>query len=173
MEHKEKYNTNRRHPRRSISNGVKIILKNIEKEGYLPNIDSYIAQGGYEDLKQALKMNPEKILSEIKKSKLVGRGGAAFPTALKWEFARKSKEFPKYVVCNADEGEPGTFKDRLILTKDPHLLIEAMIICGFTIGAEKGFIYIRGEYFEAYEILQKAITEAKGHYLLGEKYPGF
>ncbi len=168
MEHKKKYNTNRRHPRRSISNGVKIILKNIEKEGYLPDIDSYITQGGYEALKQALKMNPEKILSEIKKSKLVGRGGAAFPTGLKWEFARKSKEFPKYVVCNADEGEPGTFKDSLILKKDPHLLIEAMIICGFTIGAEKGFIYIRGEYFQAYEILQKAIDEAQRYNLLGE-----
>lgn len=137
------------------------ILKNIEKEGYSGNINSYIAQGGYEALKQALKMDPKRILFEIKKSKLVGRGGAAFPTGLKWEFAQKSKEFPKYVVCNADEGEPGTFKDRLILKNDPHLLIEAMIICGFTIGAEKGFIYIRGEYFEMYEILQKAIDEAK------------
>ncbi|MCK4905113.1 NADH-quinone oxidoreductase subunit NuoF [bacterium] len=168
MEDKKKHNTNHGHPRRSISDVGKVILKNIEKEGYLSDINSYTLEGGYEALKQALKTNPEKILSEIKKSKLVGRGGASFPAGLKWEFARNSKEFPKYVVCNADEGEPGTFKDNLVLRREPHLLIEAMIICAFTIGAEKGFIYIRGEYFHAYEILQKAIIEAKRHNFLGK-----
>ena len=151
---------------------MNIVLKNVRKEGYLPGINSYIAQGGYEALKRALKTTPEEILSEIKKSKLVGRGGAAFPTGLKWEFARKSRELPKYVVCNADEGEPGTFKDRLILEKDPHLLIEAMIVCGFTVGAKDGFIYIRGEYFKAYEILQKAIDETRKNNLLGRNILG-
>jgi NADH-quinone oxidoreductase subunit F len=107
---------------------AKIVLRNIEKDGYAGDINSYIAEGGYLALKKALKESPEDIINEIKKSKLVGRGGAAFPTGLKWEFARKSKDFPKYVVCNADEGEPGAFKDRLILEKDPHLLIEAMLI---------------------------------------------
>ncbi len=147
---------------------MKIILKNIEKEGYTGNIDDYISEGGYKALERALKMKPEEILSEVKKSKLVGRGGAAFPTGLKWEFAYKAKEHPKYVVCNADEGEPGTFKDRIILEKDPHLLLEAMIICAFTIGAEEGFIYIRGEYFKAYEILKKAIEDARKNNFLGK-----
>ncbi|MEA3305190.1 MAG: NADH-quinone oxidoreductase subunit NuoF [Candidatus Omnitrophota bacterium] len=146
---------------------MKIILKNIEKEGYEGGISSYLAEGGYAALKKALSLKPEEILAQLKASKLVGRGGAAFPTGLKWEFTRKSREFPKYVVCNADEGEPGTFKDRIILEKDPHLLIEAMIICGFTVGAEEGFIYVRGEYFKAHEILQKAICEAKENGFLG------
>ena len=151
---------------------MKIILKNIEKKGYLPDINSYMREGGYKALKNALHMKPEGILSEIKKSKLVGRGGAAFPTGLKWEFTYKTKDSPRYVVCNADEGEPGTFKDRLILEKDPHLLIEAMVICGFTIGAEEGFIYIRGEYFKGYEVLQKAIDEACRHNFLGRNILG-
>jgi len=151
---------------------MKIILKNIEKRGYKGDIESYLKNGGYNALKKALKIKPDQILSEIKKSKLVGRGGAAFPTGLKWEFAKNSKEYPKYVVCNADEGEPGTFKDRLILENDPHLLIEAMVICGFTVGAEVGFIYIRGEYFKAYEVLKKAIEEAKIHNLLGKNILG-
>ena len=94
---------------------MKILLKHVETEGYSPNLQSYLTEGGYSALKQALKMKPEEIISEVKLSKLVGRGGAAFPTGLKWEFTRKAKESPKYVVCNADEGEPGTFKDRIIL----------------------------------------------------------
>ncbi len=147
---------------------MKIILKNAEKKDYDGNINSYIVEGGYEALKRALKMKPEEILSELKKSKLMGRGGAAFPTGLKWEFTKKSEGFPKYVVCNADEGEPGTFKDRLILENDPHLVIEAMVICGFTIGAKAGFIYIRGEYFGTYKILRKAIQEAEKNNFLGE-----
>ena len=151
---------------------TRIILKNIEKEGYIGDINSYISEGGYLALKKALKGSSEDIINEIKKSKLVGRGGAAFPTGLKWEFAKKSKEFPKYVVCNADEGEPGTFKDRIILEDDPHLLLEGMIICGLSIGAQTGFIYIRGEYFKAYEILKKAIEEAQKHNFLGESILG-
>jgi len=151
---------------------MKIVLKNIDKKGYSPDINSYISEGGYQALKRSLEMGPEKILSEIKKSKLVGRGGAAFPTGLKWESALRTKDSPKYVVCNADEGEPGTFKDRIIIEKDPHLLLEAMIICGFTIGAEEGFIYIRGEYFDGYKVLSKAIAEAEKHNFLGKNISG-
>ncbi len=149
-------------------NKVRIILKNIEKDNYSGSIDSYLKEDGYKALKRALQLRPEEVLLEVKKSKLVGRGGAAFPTGLKWESAKKSKELPKYVVCNADEGEPGTFKDRLILENDPHLILEAIVICGFVIGAKKGFIYIRGEYFKAYKILQKALEEAQRHNFLGK-----
>ena len=151
---------------------MKIVLKNIEKPGYAPDIKSYLKEGGYQALKKALAMGSEDIISELKKSKLVGRGGAAFPTGLKWEFAKESKESPKYVVCNADEGEPGIFKDRLILENDPHLLLEGMIICALAIKAETGFIYIRGEYFKAHEVLKKAIKEAEKEKLLGKNILG-
>ncbi len=151
---------------------MKIVLKNIEKPGYTSDIKSYLKEDGYQALKKVLAMGSEDIISELKKSKLVGRGGSAFPTGLKWKFTKKSKETPKYVVCNADEGEPGTFKDRLILENDPHLLLEGIIICGLAIKAETGFIYIRAEYFKAYEILKKAIKEAEKEKLLGENILG-
>ena len=147
---------------------MKILLKRIEKQNYKPDIKSYLKNSGFKALKKALRMRPEDILDEIKKSRLVGRGGAGFPTGLKWELAYKAQDFPKYVVCNADEGEPGTFKDRIILEKDPHSIIEAMIICAYTIKAECGFIYIRGEYFKAYEVLERAIKEAEAYGFLGE-----
>ena len=147
---------------------MKILLKNIEKSNYKGNLKGYLKEGGYNALKKALNLSGEDVIEEVKKSKLVGRGGAAFPTGLKWEFAKKSEEFSKYVVCNADEGEPGTFKDRLILEKDPHLVIEAMLICGFAIGAKTGFIYLRGEYFKAYEILKNALQEAEKNNFLGD-----
>ena len=91
-------------------------------------------------------MSPQEVIDEVKESGLRGRGGAAFPTGLKWQFTRKASGQPKYVVCNADEGEPGTFKDRLILEGDPHSLIESMAIAGYAIGSNKGYMYIRGEY---------------------------
>ncbi len=151
---------------------MKIVLKNIEKANYTPDIKSYLKEGGYQALKKALTMDSEDIIKEVKASKLVGRGGAAFPTGLKWEFAYKVKEFPKYVVCNADEGEPGTFKDRLLLENDPHLLLEGIIICGLAVKSETGFIYIRGEYIKAYELLKKAIKEAEESNLLGRNILG-
>lgn len=147
---------------------MKILLKNINKDGYKPDVQSYLKEHGYQALKKALETSPEKVIDEVKKSNLVGRGGAAFPTGLKWELARKASDSPKYVVCNADEGEPGTFKDRLILEKDPHLLIEAMTICGYTIGAETGFIYIRGEYPKAYKFLSEAVKDAERNNYLGK-----
>jgi len=132
------------------------------------SIEEYIGRGGYEALEKVLTtMKSEDVIEEIKKSKLRGRGGAGFPTGLKWESARKSFEEEKYLICNADEGEPGTFKDRLILEGDPHKLIEGMIITGYAIGTQKGYIYIRGEYSLSIKRVNKAINDAKKYGLLG------
>ncbi|KAF2962038.1 NADH-quinone oxidoreductase subunit NuoF [Fervidobacterium sp. 2310opik-2] len=136
------------------------------------NIDEYIARDGYFALSKALKMTPEEVIKEIKDSGLRGRGGAGFPTGLKWEFTAKTKADQKYIVCNADEGEPGTFKDRLIMEGDPHSVIEAMIIAGYAVGATKGYIYIRGEYYNSVENLKKAIKDAYEYGFLGEDILG-
>jgi len=133
------------------------------------SIEEYIAQDGYEAVGKVLrKMRPEQVLSEIKASGLQGRGGAAFPTGLKWEFTAKAKDAPKYIICNADEGEPGTFKDRAILEGDPHKIIEGMIIAGYAVGAHYGYIYIRGEYLLSINRFNKALKQAKEHRFLGE-----
>jgi NADP-reducing hydrogenase subunit HndC len=146
---------------------VRVVLKNcgvIDPE----SIDEYIGQGGYRALAKAVSsLKPDEVIQTIKAAGLRGRGGAAFPTGLKWEFARRAKGDVKYVVCNADEGEPGTFKDRLLLKGDPHRLLEAMAICGYAIGANHGFIYIRGEYVLSIERLNKAINWAREYGLLG------
>jgi NADH-quinone oxidoreductase subunit F len=132
------------------------------------SVEEYIAEGGYEGASKALtKMTPDEVIAEVKSSGLAGRGGAAFPTAMKWEFARKAPGDEKYIVCNADEGEPGTFKDRLILEGDPHKLLEGMIIAGYAIGANKGYIYIRGEYALSIERMEKAIADASALGILG------
>lgn len=146
----------------------RIVLKNC---GFIDpeSIDEYIAVGGYEAAAKVLNsMKPEDVIKEVKASGLVGRGGAAFPTGLKWEFALGAVGDQKYVLCNADEGEPGTFKDRLILEGDPHKLIEGMIIAGYAIGATKGYVYIRGEYALSIERIEKAIADAKTYGLLGQ-----
>ena len=134
------------------------------------DIREVIARGGYAALEKILdeKIPPEAVIEEIKKSGLRGRGGAGFPTGLKWEFTRKASGDEKYVICNADEGEPGTYKDRLILEGDPHKLLEAMIIAGYAVGAEKGYIYVRGEYELSIKRLNQAIEDAKNMNLLGE-----
>jgi NADH-quinone oxidoreductase subunit F len=134
------------------------------------NIDEVLAAGGYKGLEKIFtdKTTPEAVIEEIKKSGLRGRGGAGFPTGMKWEFTRKAAGTEKYVICNADEGEPGTFKDRLILEGDPHRLIEAMTIAGYAIGAGGGFVYIRGEYQLSIERLRRAIAQAHKYGLLGE-----
>ena len=150
----------------------RILTKNIDKPNS-QDIEVYLAGGGYQALEKALSMKPEEVIEEVKKSKLVGRGGAAFPTGLKWEFTRKESAEPKFIVCNADEGEPGTFKDRVILKKDPHLLLEAIIIGGYAIGANKGFIYIRGEYYCEIEAAEKAIEQARAKGYLGSNILGF
>ncbi|NLH97114.1 MAG: NADH-quinone oxidoreductase subunit F, partial [Clostridiaceae bacterium] len=132
------------------------------------NIDEYIAFDGYKALAKALtEMTPEQVIEEIKKSGLRGRGGAGFPTGLKWELTRKSKSDKKYVLCNADEGDPGAFMDRSILEGDPHSIIEAMTIAAYAIGADQGYIYVRAEYPIAVKRLQIAIKQAQEYGLLG------
>lgn len=124
--------------------------------------------GGYEALRKALAMTPEAVIAEIKASGLVGRGGAAFPTGVKWEAAAKAEGSPKYVVCNTDESEPGTFKDRVLLMDDPHSILEGMLIAGYAIGAAHGYFYVRGEYAYALTVLEQAIAEARQTGLLGQ-----
>ena len=137
------------------------------------NIDEYIAREGYEALAKVLEDNdPQKTLDIIKKSGLRGRGGGGFPTGLKWEIASKNAADQKYMICNADEGDPGAFMDRSILEGDPHSIIEAMAIGGFCIGATKGLVYIRAEYPLAIHRLQVAIDQAREYGLLGEKILG-
>jgi NADH:ubiquinone oxidoreductase subunit F (NADH-binding) len=149
----------------------KIITRNLET----PNsaqIDVYIAGGGYRALAQALEMNPEAVIDEVKASGLVGRGGAGFPTGLKWAMTRREADPVKYIVCNADEGEPGTFKDRYILNREPHLLIEAMAIAGYAIGSATGYVYIRGEYYREIETFEKALAAARVEGWLGDNIQG-
>ncbi len=132
-------------------------------------IEEYIAREGYAALGKALsKMTPQEVIEEVKKSGLRGRGGAGFPTGLKWEFAAKAPGRPKYVVCNADEGDPGAFMDRSILEGDPHTVIEGMAICGYAIGADRGYIYVRAEYPLAVERLEHAIAQAREYGFLGK-----
>ena len=119
-------------------------------------------------LKKALSLKPEQVVNEVKESGLRGRGGAGFPTGLKWEFALKEKSDEKYVICNADEGEPGTFKDRKLLTEQPEKVIEGLTIAGYAIGANQGFIYLRGEYVYILKTLEKAIEGLKKQNLLGK-----
>lgn len=134
-------------------------------------IDGYKAKGGYEVLKKALKMQPQAIIDEVKASGLRGRGGAGFSTGMKWGFLPKNNE-PRYLLCNADEGEPGTFKDRLMMERAPHQLIEGMIISAFAINSHKGYIYVRGEYYYPISVLEQALKEAYSAGLLGKNILG-
>src|SRR6478735_3021910 len=127
---------------------------------------------GYSASKKALSMTPDEIINEVKKSNLRGRGGAGFPTGMKWGFIPKQSTKPKYLVCNADESEPGTFKDRDIMRYTPHLLIEGMVIAGHAIGAHSGYIYIRGEYTREAKLLDAAIQEAYSAGYLGKDIQG-
>ena len=136
-------------------------------------IDVFLQNGGYQALDKALKqMTPESIIDEMKKSNLRGRGGAGFPTGMKWSFVPKDSPKAKYVICNADESEPGTCKDRPLMEMDPHQLIEGMVIAGRAIGSHQGFIYIRGEYRYVLDIVQGALTEAYEHGYLGKNILG-
>lgn len=136
------------------------------------DITEYIARDGYAALAKVLTMSQEQVINEVKKSGLRGRGGGGFPTGLKWEFAYKNKADQKYVVCNADEGDPGAFMDRSILEGDPSSVVEAMTICGYAIGASKGLVYIRAEYPLAVKRLEIAIKNAREYGLLGENILG-
>jgi NADH:ubiquinone oxidoreductase subunit F (NADH-binding)/Pyruvate/2-oxoacid:ferredoxin oxidoreductase delta subunit len=151
---------------------VRIALKNcgiIDPE----NIDEYIARDGYRALGKALtELSPDDVISHMKDSGLRGRGGAGFSTGIKWEFCRRSRATPKYVICNADEGDPGAFMDRSILEGDPHSAIEGMAIAGYAIGANDGYIYCRAEYPLAIAHLKTAIAQAEEYGLLGENILG-
>ena len=132
-------------------------------------IEDYIAHDGYEALGKALtSVTPAEVIDEVTKSGLRGRGGAGFPTGVKWRFVAQAKGAPKYVVCNADESEPGTFKDRLVLEGDPHSIIEAMVLAGYAVGANEGYVYVRGEYRLARDRLAHAISQAKQVGFLGK-----
>ena len=150
-------------------------VKVLSKRFGLPNsqsIDTYLATEGYAALRKALGMTPEQVLDEMKTSNLRGRGGAGFPTGMKWSFVPRTSGKPKYIVVNADESEPGTCKDRLLMEYDPHQLIEGMLIAAHVVGAERGYIYIRGEYRYLIGIVDRAIGEAYARGYLGQNILG-
>ena len=136
------------------------------------NIDTYLRLDGYKAVQKALTMTPDAIINEVKTSNLRGRGGAGFPTGMKWSFVPKESAKPKYILVNGDESEPGTCKDRLIFEQDPHSVIEGVIIAGLAVGAQKGYIYIRGEYRYLLTIMQKAIDDAYAKGFLGDNIFG-
>ncbi|HEX3670110.1 MAG TPA: NAD(P)H-dependent oxidoreductase subunit E [Candidatus Cybelea sp.] len=132
------------------------------------SLDDYRAHGGYRALREAFELGPQGVIAEVQASNLLGRGGAAFPTGRKMEAVASAPERPHYLVCNADESEPGTFKDRILIEYDPYAIVEAMTIAAYAIGCERGFVYIRGEYPRATQRLSNAITQARRHGLLGD-----
>jgi NADH-quinone oxidoreductase subunit F len=136
------------------------------------SVEEYQKIGGYEGLKKACSMQPLEVIGEVKKAKLLGRGGAAYPAGSKWEHLHSIPETPKYIVCNADEGEPGTFKDRLLMSKLPYKLLEGITIAGYVFGAKAGYIYVRGEYRKIQRRLLEAIAKAKAANLLGQNILG-
>lgn len=150
----------------------KILLEHAHIAG-IETFETYRKNGGYEALEKAIKtMTPEAVVEEAKKSGVRGRGGAGFPMGMKWGFLAKPEGVPRYLVCNADESEPGTFKDHYLMKTLPHLLIEGMIISSFALGANKSFIYVRGELMYVIQILEKAIAEAKAQGFLGKNILG-
>ncbi|MEN9440525.1 MAG: hypothetical protein RLZ33_601, partial [Bacteroidota bacterium] len=150
----------------------KLLLEHDDVPG-IETFEVYRKLGGYRSVEKALKtMSPEQIVEEVQKSGLRGRGGAGFPTGMKWSFLAKPEGVPRYLLCNADESEPGTFKDRYLMEKIPHKLIEGMIVSSFALGANLSFIYIRGEYMWVLEILEKAIAEAYANGFLGKNILG-
>ena len=152
---------------------TKVLTTRFDLKGGACDIDVYLKTGGYAGLAKTLKeLTPDQVIEEVKKSSLRGRGGAGFPTGLKWSFVPKESKRPKYVVCNADESEPGTGKDRDLLRFDPHLLLEGMAITAFALGAPNNYIYIRGEYWYIKEILEKAIRQAVERNYLGKNILG-
>ena len=141
--------------------GRKLLLKDIDVPG-IRSFEIYRKQGGYAAVEKALKtMTPDAVLDEVKKSGLRGRGGAGFPTGMKWSFLDRKSEKPRYLICNADESEPGTFKDRYLMEYIPHALIEGMIISSYALGAKTSYIYMRGEFRWIFPILERAIEEAR------------
>ncbi|VAX30627.1 NADH-ubiquinone oxidoreductase chain F [hydrothermal vent metagenome] len=149
---------------------TQVLFKNINKKN-LHTLEGYEQEGGYQGLKKAFAKEPDEIVEMVKASGLRGRGGAGFPTGLKWSFLAKDV-FPRYLCCNADESEPGTCKDRELLQKNPHLLIEGMILCSYACKIETGYIYFRGEFYDLAESMDKAIAEAHEKGYLGKNILG-
>ena len=151
---------------------TKILTEHINVAG-IETFEVYRKKGGYEAVEKALKtMTPDGVVEEVKKAGVRGRGGAGFPMGMKWSFLAKPEGVPRYLVCNADESEPGTFKDHYLMKNIPHLLIEGMIVSSFALGANKSFIYVRGELMYVIHILEKAIAEAKAAGFLGKNILG-
>ena len=150
----------------------RLIFQNIGRENYGTDIDSYLKTGGYEQLRKAITMSRADIVNEVKTSGLRGRGGAGFPCGVKWSFIKPDEKKPVYLICNADESEPGTFKDRYIIHQDPHQLIEGMLISCWALNVHTAYIYIRGEFPEGAKILEAAIEEARARNLLGKNMLG-
>lgn len=153
-------------PAGHLAGDLRLLTANCGR-GRATTLEEYQAGGGYAGLRKALTMSPEATVAAVKASGLVGRGGAAFPTGLKLEGAAAAPGWPKYVVCNADESEPGTFKDRILMEGDPHLVLEGLAIAAYAVGAQQGYIYVRGEYPAAYRALEVAIMEARQAGYLG------
>ena len=151
--------------------GKKLLIDKVGIEG-IRYYDVYRKNGGYASVEKAFKMTPADIVEEVKKSGLRGRGGAGFPTGMKWSFLAKPEGVPRYLVCNADESEPGTFKDRFLMEYIPHLLIEGLIVSSFALGSNRTYIYIRGEYAWIVDILEQAIEEARANGFLGKNILG-
>ena len=152
--------------------GKKLLTEHIDVPG-IQGYEVYRSKGGYASVEKALKtMKPDDVVEEVKKSGLRGRGGAGFPTGMKWSFLAKPEGVARYLVCNADESEPGTFKDRYLMSRLPHLLIEGMITSSYALGANTSYIYVRGEYYYIIAILEKAIAEAYAAGWLGKNIQG-
>jgi len=150
----------------------RIIFKNIGRSNWKTDIKTYLDDGGYDDLRKALQMSRAEIVNEVKTSGLRGRGGAGFPCGVKWSFIKPDENKPVYLICNADESEPGTFKDRYIIHEDPHQLLEGIAISCFALNARTAYLYIRGEFPEGANILERAIEEAREHKFLGKNILG-
>ena len=150
----------------------RLVFKNIARKGWTTDIDRYLKDGGYEQLRKAVTMSKTDIVNEVKTSGLRGRGGAGFPCGVKWSFIKQDEQKPVYLICNADESEPGTFKDRYIIHEDPHQLLEGILISCYALNARTAYIYIRGEFPEGAEILERAIAEARKHKFLGKNILG-
>src|SRR5262245_42177001 len=150
----------------------RLLTRNIATRGS-ETIEVYLASGGYQGLRRALKeFTPEKFIEEVKSSGLRGRGGAGFPTGMKWGFLPKTRDKPRYLCVNADESEPGTFKDRLLIEKDPHLVLEGIILSAYAIESNLAFFYIRGEFHQGYRTFEKAVQEARARGFLGRDILG-
>ena len=150
-----------------------ILLKNMKQPGYTGSFEDYRRQDGYRSLGKVLKeMTPDQVVEQVKKSGLRGRGGAGFPTGVKWGFLPKDSQQPRYLCCNADESEPGTFKDRQLMERDPHMMLEGMVIAAYAIGVHVAYIYLRGEFFLGARIMEKALSEARAQGWIGKNIAG-